>query len=91
MTEKSQVFVIKTSPSTVLEDYSKLMKMAEYEKYYLKNQKIILITMTTMIIVIIVDTILNGAIIVKWTVANAIHVNVVNFLIYFRFRNLFSA
>ncbi|MFX1348294.1 MAG: DUF362 domain-containing protein [Promethearchaeota archaeon] len=42
MSEKSQVFVIKTTPNTVLEDYSKLMKMTEYDKYYKKNQKIIL-------------------------------------------------
>ena len=42
MSGKSQVFVIKTAPKRVLEDYSRLMKIAEYEKYYQKNQKIIL-------------------------------------------------
>ncbi|MFX0003157.1 MAG: DUF362 domain-containing protein [Promethearchaeota archaeon] len=42
MKDNSQVFVIITSPTSVLEDYSKLMKMAEYEKFYSKNQKIIL-------------------------------------------------
>jgi len=42
MAEKSQIFVIKTSPKTVLEDYAKLMKMSEYEKYYQKRHKIII-------------------------------------------------
>ncbi len=42
MSKNPQIFVIKTSPNTVLEDYSRLMKMAEYENYYHKNHKIII-------------------------------------------------
>lgn len=38
----SQVFVIKTSPETILEDYKKLMHMADYENHFLKEQKTIL-------------------------------------------------
>ena len=37
MPEKPQIFVIKTSPKTVLEDYAKLMHMAEYQKRFPKN------------------------------------------------------
>ena len=40
--EKSKIFVIKTSPKTVLEDYKKLMHIANYEKYYKKDQKTII-------------------------------------------------
>jgi len=40
--ENSQIFVIKTSPKTVLKDYAKLMHMADYEKKLNKKQKIIL-------------------------------------------------
>ncbi len=42
MSRKSQIFVVKTSPNTVLEDYKKLMHLAEYEKIYDKNNKTIL-------------------------------------------------
>jgi uncharacterized protein (DUF362 family) len=42
MSHKSQIFVVKTSPNTVLEDYKKLMRLAEYEKFYDKNDKTIL-------------------------------------------------
>jgi len=42
MSHKSQIFVVKTSPNTVLEDYKKLMHLAEYEKFYGKNNKTIL-------------------------------------------------
>lgn len=42
MSHKSQIFVVKTSPNTVLEDYKKLMHLAEYEKFYDKNNKTIL-------------------------------------------------
>jgi uncharacterized protein (DUF362 family) len=42
MTNSSQIFVVKTSPKTVLEDYSKLMHLAQYEKVYDKNSKNIL-------------------------------------------------
>ena len=42
MPYKSQIFVVKTSPNTVLEDYKKLMHLAEYEKFYDKNNKTIL-------------------------------------------------
>ena len=43
MTPKnSQVFVIKTTSETVLEDYKKLMRLANYEEYYNKDNKIII-------------------------------------------------
>ena len=42
MPEKSQLFVIKTTPKTVLQDYKKLMHMANYERFYDKNSKIII-------------------------------------------------
>ncbi len=42
MSHKSKIFVVKTSPNTVLEDYKKLMHLAEYEKFYDKNNKTIL-------------------------------------------------
>lgn len=41
MSKSSQVFAIKTTPNTILDDYAKLMHLADYNKYYLKNQKII--------------------------------------------------
>jgi len=40
--KNSQIFVIKTSPKTILNDYKKLMHLANYEKYYEKLQKIII-------------------------------------------------
>ncbi len=39
---KPRIFVIKTSPKTVLDDYKKLLHMAEYQKNYTKDQKILL-------------------------------------------------
>jgi len=42
MPEKPQLFVIKTTPKTVLQDYKKLMHMANYERFYDKNSKIII-------------------------------------------------
>ena len=42
MREKPKIFVIKTSPDTVLKDYAQLMHIAEYQKYYTKEEKIIL-------------------------------------------------
>ncbi len=43
MTRKnSQIFIIKTTPKTILKDYQKLMHMANYQQYYDKNSKIIL-------------------------------------------------
>jgi len=42
MPNAPQIFVVKTSPKTVLEDYSKLMHVAQYEKVYSKNSKNIL-------------------------------------------------
>ena len=42
MSNKSQIFVVKTSPKTVLEDYSKLMHLAQYDKFFDKNSKNIL-------------------------------------------------
>ena len=42
MTVKPQIFVVKTSPETILKDYAKLMHIANYEKFYPKNQKTII-------------------------------------------------
>ncbi|MGQ4874073.1 MAG: DUF362 domain-containing protein [Promethearchaeia archaeon] len=39
---KPKIFVIKTSPKTVLEDYKKLMHLAEYEKIFPKEAKTII-------------------------------------------------
>ncbi|MFX1269622.1 MAG: DUF362 domain-containing protein, partial [Promethearchaeota archaeon] len=39
---KSQIFVIKTSPKTIFEDYKKLMHLTEYQNYYSKKNKIII-------------------------------------------------
>jgi hypothetical protein len=39
---KPQIFIIKTSPNTVLNDYNKLMHLAKYQKYYHKNHKTII-------------------------------------------------
>jgi uncharacterized protein (DUF362 family) len=38
----SQIFVIKTSPKSVLDDYKKLMNLANYQNYFEKQYKIIL-------------------------------------------------
>jgi len=40
--EKPQIFVVKTSPKTVLDDYARLMEMANYEKFYSKNEKTVI-------------------------------------------------
>jgi len=40
--KNSQIFIIKTTPKTILKDYQKLMHMADYQKYYDKNSKIII-------------------------------------------------
>jgi uncharacterized protein (DUF362 family) len=42
MPEQPQLFVIKTTPKTVLQDYTKLMHMANYEKFYEKKSKVII-------------------------------------------------
>ncbi|MFX1258471.1 MAG: hypothetical protein ACFFAN_11465, partial [Promethearchaeota archaeon] len=42
MTNKSQIFVLKTSPKKVIDDYSKLMNLAEYQKRFPKNLKTII-------------------------------------------------
>ena len=42
MSKKSQIYVVKTSPKTILEDYKKLMHLAEYSKHYDKKSKNIL-------------------------------------------------
>jgi hypothetical protein len=42
MSNKSQIYVVKTSPTTILDDYSKLMQLAQYEKFYDKESKNIL-------------------------------------------------
>ncbi|MBD3254484.1 MAG: DUF362 domain-containing protein, partial [Candidatus Lokiarchaeota archaeon] len=39
---KSQIFVVKTSPDTVLDDYAKLMHMANYQQRFPKDIKTIL-------------------------------------------------
>ncbi len=35
---KSKVVVLKTKPETVFEDYARLMRLAEYEKYLPKDK-----------------------------------------------------
>ncbi|HDZ18701.1 MAG TPA: DUF362 domain-containing protein, partial [archaeon] len=40
--KNSQIFIVKTSPKMVLEDYKKLMHLAKYEKNYSKDKKIII-------------------------------------------------
>jgi len=40
--KNSQIFVIKTSPKTVLNDYKKLMHLADYSENFKKNEKIII-------------------------------------------------
>ena len=40
--EKPQIFVIKTSPETVIEDYGKLMHLAKYQNYYSNDTKTII-------------------------------------------------
>ena len=40
--EKPQIFVVKTSPKTVLQDYAKLMEMANYENRFSKNDKTVI-------------------------------------------------
>ncbi|KKN11951.1 hypothetical protein LCGC14_1021310, partial [marine sediment metagenome] len=42
MSKNSQIFVVKTSPKTVLNDYEKLMHLANYQKSFDKKCKIIL-------------------------------------------------
>lgn len=39
MPTKSQIFIVKTSPNTVLDDYKKLMHIADYQKHYDKESK----------------------------------------------------
>ena len=41
-TNRAQIFIINTSPKTVLEDYKRLMDLTEYQKYYSKRKKIII-------------------------------------------------
>jgi len=40
--KKSQVFIVKTSPKTVLDDYKNLMHLTNYEKFYNKDENIII-------------------------------------------------
>ena len=42
MAQTPKIYIVKTSPKTVLEDYSKLMNMANYQEYYSKDDKNIL-------------------------------------------------
>ena len=38
----SKVFIIKTSPKSILEDYNKLLHLVEYQKRFDKDQKVII-------------------------------------------------
>ena len=38
----SQIFILKTNSKTILEDYSKLMHLTNYQQYFNKDQKIII-------------------------------------------------
>jgi len=40
--KKSQVFIVKTSPKTVLDDYKNLMQLTNYEKIFSKDENIII-------------------------------------------------
>ncbi|MFX1329467.1 MAG: DUF362 domain-containing protein [Promethearchaeota archaeon] len=40
--KNSQVYAIKTSPKTIFDDYKRLMHLADYEKFYKKEKKIII-------------------------------------------------
>ncbi|MCK4286772.1 MAG: hypothetical protein KAX18_11245, partial [Candidatus Lokiarchaeota archaeon] len=42
MPSNSQIFVVKTSPNSVLDDYQKLMDLTNYQKFFEKYHKIIL-------------------------------------------------
>ena len=42
MSSNSQIFVVKTSPKTILDDYQKLMHLANYQTFFEKYDKIIL-------------------------------------------------
>ncbi|MHA1931135.1 MAG: DUF362 domain-containing protein [Promethearchaeota archaeon] len=42
MTSNSQIFVVKTSPDSILDDYQKLMDLTNYQKFFEKYHKIIL-------------------------------------------------
>ena len=42
MAQTPKIFILKTSPKTVLDDYSKLMNMANYQECYSKEDKNIL-------------------------------------------------
>ena len=42
MTNKPQIFITKTTPDTVLEDYSKLMHLAQYQKRFPKDLKTVI-------------------------------------------------
>ncbi len=42
MSKKCQIFIIKTSPKTVLEDYSKLMHLSKYQEHFPKVLKTII-------------------------------------------------
>ncbi|MFX0009335.1 MAG: DUF362 domain-containing protein [Candidatus Hermodarchaeota archaeon] len=42
MSTPSKIYILKTKPKTILQDYSKLMDLAEYQKYFNKEEKIII-------------------------------------------------
>jgi len=42
LTEQSKIFVIKTSPSTILQDYANLMHLANYQDYISHDDKVVI-------------------------------------------------
>lgn len=42
MSKNSQVYVIKTSPKSILKDYQRLMHLAKYQNFFETSSKIIL-------------------------------------------------
>ena len=40
--KNSKIYVIKTSPKSVFEDYRRLMQLADYEKHFKKNKPVLL-------------------------------------------------
>ena len=42
MSTPSKIYILKTKPKTILQDYSKLMDLAEYQKFFNKEEKIII-------------------------------------------------
>ena len=42
MSEQSKIFVLKTNPESIIDDYKRLMHMAGYDKFYKRDEKIII-------------------------------------------------